>query len=241
MTASLLSLTDITRTFLQGDQRIEVLKSISLDIRAGEFLALLGTSGSGKSTLMHILGLLDRPSAGTFLLNGRDVSDMDDDGLSELRNRTIGFIFQSFYLIPYASALDNVLLPGLYSPTSTAKLRKRAQDLLSLVGLGDRMHFKPSQLSGGQQQRVAIARALINDPDILLADEPTGQLDSATSTEIMTLMADINSQGKTVILVTHDESTAAVAKRKIYMEDGRIGEGGQETGPPLPSSLPLTP
>ncbi|HKK33986.1 MAG TPA: ABC transporter ATP-binding protein [Desulfomicrobiaceae bacterium] len=226
MTASLLSLTDITRTFLQGDQRIEVLKSISLDIRAGEFLALLGTSGSGKSTLMHILGLLDRPSAGTFLLNGRDVSEMDDDGLSELRNRTIGFIFQSFYLIPYASALDNVLLPGLYSPTSTAKLRKRAQDLLSLVGLGDRMHFKPSQLSGGQQQRVAIARALINDPDILLADEPTGQLDSATSTEIMTLMADINSQGKTVILVTHDESTAAVAKRKIYMEDGRIGEGG---------------
>jgi len=224
MSGPLLSLTDITRTFVQGDQQIEVLKGISLEIKTGEFLALLGTSGSGKSTLMHILGLLDRPSSGTFLLNGTDISSMDDDGLSELRNRTIGFIFQSFYLIPYASALDNVLLPGLYSPTSTAKLRKHAQELLSLVGLGDRMHFKPSQLSGGQQQRVAIARALINDPDILLADEPTGQLDSNTSKEIMALMADINRQGKTVILVTHDEDTAAIAKRKIFMEDGRIGE-----------------
>jgi putative ABC transport system ATP-binding protein len=225
MTAALLSLTDITRTFIQGDQRIEVLKGISMQVRAGEFLALLGTSGSGKSTLMHILGLLDRPSSGTFLLNGRDVSRMDDDGLSELRNRTIGFIFQSFYLIPYASTLDNVLLPGLYSPTPTSRLRDRARDLLTQVGLGERMHFKPSQLSGGQQQRVAIARALINDPDILLADEPTGQLDSNTSKEIMALMTDINKQGKTVILVTHDEDTAVVAKRKIYMKDGRIDEG----------------
>ena len=220
--APLIVLDDIVRNYQQGEQQIAVLKGISLSIAPGEFVALQGPSGSGKSTLLHILGLLDRPSGGRYLLQGEDVAGLPDDRLSELRNRTLGFLFQSFYLIPYVSALENVILPGLYGPTPGRQLRQRAEELLVQVGLGDRLQFKPSQLSGGQQQRVALARALVNDPQLLLADEPTGQLDSTTSVEILELLDTIHAQGRTLILVTHDEETAARAKRRIVLHDGLV-------------------
>jgi putative ABC transport system ATP-binding protein len=219
---TLIRLEGMTKTYQQGDLAVEVLKGIDLQIAGGEFVALQGPSGSGKSTLMHLLGLLDRPSAGRYFLQGEDVAGLDDDRLSELRNRLIGFLFQTFYLIPYLTALENVVLPGLYSPGSARHLRRRAEELLVQVGLSDRLFFKPGQLSGGQQQRVALARALVNDPQVLLADEPTGQLDSATSAEIMELIAGIHRQGRTVILVTHDVSTAACAGRSIFLLDGRV-------------------
>ncbi|OHB33400.1 MAG: macrolide ABC transporter ATP-binding protein [Desulfuromonadaceae bacterium GWC2_58_13] len=222
MSRPVIRLEEIGKTYSQGNQPIEVLRDISLQVEVGEFIALLGTSGSGKSTLMHILGLLDRCSTGRYLLAEQDVSQLPDERLSELRNRMIGFIFQSFYLIPYVSARENVMLPGLYSRTPGRILKTRAEELLALVGLADRMEFKPGQLSGGQQQRVAIARALVNDPQVLLADEPTGQLDSKTSGEILDLLTDINRQGRTVILVTHDQATANYAERKIFLDDGRI-------------------
>jgi putative ABC transport system ATP-binding protein len=220
--APLVALQGVTRTYAQGEQEIHVLKGIGLEIAAGEFVALQGPSGSGKSTLLHILGLLDRPSGGRYRLDGEDVAGLPDDRLSELRNRTLGFLFQSFYLVPYISALDNVMLPGLYGPTPTRELRRRAGELLAQVGLGDRLDFRPGQLSGGQQQRVALARALVNDPQLLLADEPTGQLDSATSAEILELLDAIHRQGRTLILVTHDPETAARAQRRIVLHDGRI-------------------
>ena len=218
----LIRLEGLTKIYHQGELTVEVLKGIDLQIAAGEFVALQGPSGSGKSTLMHLLGLLDRPSAGRYFLQGDDVAGLSDDRLSELRNRLIGFLFQTFYLVPYLTALENVILPGLYSSGSARHLRRRAEELLAQVGLADRLHFKPSQLSGGQQQRVALARALVNDPQVLLADEPTGQLDSATSAEIMELIADIHRQGRTVILVTHDAATAACAGRSIFLLDGRV-------------------
>ncbi|MFW5488330.1 MAG: ABC transporter ATP-binding protein [Desulfovibrio sp.] len=222
MTQPLIQLEGIRRDYVQGDEIIRVLKGIDLEIAQGEFVALQGTSGSGKSTLLHILGLLDRPTEGRYLLRGEDVSQLDDDRQSDMRNRFTGFVFQSFYLVPYASALENVLLPGLYSTTPEQKLRQRAAELLERVGLGDRKQFKPSQLSGGQQQRVALARALINDPVMVLADEPTGQLDSTTSREILELLDAINKTGTTVLIVTHDEETAAVAHRRVHIADGRI-------------------
>ena len=218
----LVELEGITKIYKQADREIEVLKGISLSIDSGEFIALQGPSGSGKSTLMHILGLLDRPSRGRYLLRQQDVSDLSDNALSAIRNRTVGFIFQTFYLIPYVSAVENVMLPGLYSRTAARELRHRAEQILDQVGLGDRMHFRPSQLSGGQQQRVAMARALVNDPQLLLADEPTGQLDSQTSGEIMRLIAEIHAQGRTVVLVTHDDEIAGYARRRIRLSDGLI-------------------
>jgi putative ABC transport system ATP-binding protein len=218
----LIRLENIVKTYRQGELTVEVLRGISLEVQAGEFVALRGVSGSGKSTLMHILGLLDRPSSGRYLLQGEDVARLADDRLSELRNRLFGFIFQTFYLIPYISALENVLLPGLYGAAPARRLRRRGQELLEQVGLGDRLHFRPGQLSGGQQQRVALARALINDPMVLLADEPTGQLDSATSREIMQLLSRIHDEGRTVILVTHDAVTAGHAHREIALHDGLI-------------------
>lgn len=221
----LVRISDVRRVYRQGDLEIEILKGVSIEIGQGEFVALQGPSGSGKSTLLHILGLLDRPTSGRYELDGRDVSGLSDDEQSEARGRLIGFVFQSFYLIPYITALDNVLLPALYSDTAGAQARARAVELLGLVGLSDRMDFKPTQLSGGQQQRVALARALINAPRMLLADEPTGQLDSATSREIMDLMSAINSQGTTVVVVTHDEATAAYARRRIIVADGRVSHG----------------
>ena len=201
---------------------VEVLSDINLTIAQGEFVALQGTSGSGKSTLLHLLGLLDRPTAGTYRLLGRDVSGLDDDELSHLRNMALGFVFQSFYLVPYATALENVLLPGMYSNRPQAALRQRALELLDRVGLADRVHFKPANLSGGQQQRVAMARALLNEPGLILADEPTGQLDSATSQEIMGLFAQVNATGTSIVLVTHDEAVARQAQRIIRLADGRI-------------------
>ncbi len=204
---------------------VTVLHGVDLAVARGEFVALQGTSGSGKSTLLHIIGLLDRPSSGRYLLEGRDVAGLPDDEASAVRNRAIGFVFQSFYLVPYISALDNVLMPGLYSGRSRSALRARGEALLAMVGLQDRARHRPSQLSGGQQQRVALARALINEPSLLLADEPTGQLDAATSREIMTLISDIHQRGATVVLVTHDEATAEYASRRVLVEDGRIVGG----------------
>ena len=218
----LVELENIVKTYRQADRNIEVLKGISLSIDSGEFIALQGPSGSGKSTLMDILGLLDRPSRGRYFLRQQDVSALSDNALSAIRNRTVGFIFQTFYLIPYVSAVENVMLPGLYSRTAARELRHRAEQILDQVGLGDRMHFRPSQLSGGQQQRVAMARALVNDPRLLLADEPTGQLDSQTSGEIMRLIAEIHEQGRTVVLVTHDDDIAGYARRRIRLSDGLI-------------------
>jgi len=223
--SALIELRDVSKTYgNDAEQVIRALDRVSLTIQAGEYCAIQGTSGSGKSTLMHVLGLLDRPSAGAYLFKGRDVAGLDDDSRSELRNQAIGFVFQSFYLIPYATALDNVLMPSLYGPKSQRAMRLRAQELLRLVGLADRAHSKPSQLSGGQQQRVALARALVNEPDVLLADEPTGQLDSKTSEEILELFGKINEQGATVIVVTHDENVAAHTKRRIRVRDGRVAE-----------------
>jgi putative ABC transport system ATP-binding protein len=214
---------DMTNGMANGaGEGVEVLSDITLCIKRGEFVALQGTSGSGKSTLLHLLGLLDRPTSGTYRLLGRDVSGLDDDELSRLRNTALGFVFQSFYLVPYATALENVLLPGMYSGLPQAELRQRALSLLDRVGLADRVHFKPANLSGGQQQRVAMARALLNDPELILADEPTGQLDSATSQEIMRLFAQVNETGTSIVLVTHDEAVAGKAGRVIRLADGHI-------------------
>jgi len=207
---------------------VEVLSGIDLTIRAGEFVALQGTSGSGKSTLLHLMGLLDSPSGGVYRLLGRDVSGLPDDELSHIRNTVLGFVFQSFYLVPYATALENVMLPGMYSELSQHELRARGLELLDKVGLADRVNFRPANLSGGQQQRVAMARALLNRPRLILADEPTGQLDSATSAEIMRLFAQVNQTGTSIVLVTHDEAVAAQAKRIIHIADGRIVEGRNE-------------
>ena len=219
----LIRLTDVTRSYVMGGVTNTVLSGVTLDIAAGEFAAIMGPSGSGKSTLLHILGLLDRPTSGSYRLRGRETGELSDDALSHLRNQAIGFVFQSFYLIPYATALDNVLLPGLHSDAPRAALIRRAGELLDKVGLTAQTRHKPSQLSGGQQQRVALARSLINDPDLILADEPTGQLDSGTSREIMELLASINRDaGKTVIVVTHDPDTAAYARRQILVTDGRV-------------------
>ena len=232
MTAPAIHLSGITKTFFHGSEKkngdaepgIKVLKGITLDIAQGEFVALQGTSGSGKSTLLHLIGLLDRPTAGVYKLLGQDTANLDDDSQSDFRNQSLGFIFQSFYLIPYATALENVILPGLYSGKPHSELLARAELLLEQVGLADRMDFNPSRLSGGQQQRVAMARAMLNEPDIILADEPTGQLDSATSEEIIKLFHTVHDTGRTIVLVTHDKDVAQAAGRIIKLHDGMIAE-----------------
>lgn len=215
---------NITKTFHLGEQDLHVLKGINLTIQPGEFTAIMGTSGSGKSTLMNLLGCLDVPTSGRYILTGRDVTQLNDDELSELRNEHIGFVFQSFYLLPYATVLENVLLPTLYREKRKDRARDRAVELLKIVGLEDRMNFRPTQLSGGEQQRVAISRALINDPELLLADEPTGQLDSQTATEIMNVLTQMNRRGKTVVVITHDADIASFARRVIHIRDGVITE-----------------
>lgn len=215
---------NITKSFRVGDQDLHVLKGVNLRIEQGEFTAIMGTSGSGKSTLMNLMGCLDVPSSGRFLLAGRDVTQLDDDELSELRNEHIGFVFQSFYLLPYATVLENVLVPTLYREKKKDHVRERAVELLKLVGLEERMKFRPTQLSGGEQQRVAICRALINDPELLLADEPTGQLDSRTAEEIMGVLTRTNERGKTVVVITHDSDIAAFARRIVHIRDGIIKE-----------------
>ncbi len=214
---------NVKKTFRIGDEvSIEVLKGIDLSVDEGEFIAIMGTSGSGKSTLMNLIGCLDVPTFGRYLLAGREVLGLLDDDLSELRNTHIGFVFQSFYLLPYATVLENVLLPTLYREKALSHAEKHAVELLHLVGLEKRMNFRPNRLSGGEQQRVALCRALMNGPEIILADEPTGQLDSKTASEIMNLLAEMNKKGKTVIVVTHDAAIASYAKRIIQIKDGII-------------------
>ena len=216
---------DVRKSFRMGEDSVEVLKGIDLAVERGEIAAIMGVSGSGKSTLMNLVGCLDVPTSGRYLFADREVLGLTDDELSELRNAHIGFVFQSFYLLPYATVLENVLLPSIYRESTKNNARERAVELLRLIGLGERLHFRPNRLSGGEQQRVAICRALMNDPELLLADEPTGQLDSRTAAEIMNLLVMMNQRGKTVIIVTHDPAIAAYAKRIIRIKDGVIVDG----------------
>jgi len=220
--SSVIKIKSITRDFPLGQEIVKVLKGIDLDIQKGEYVALMGPSGSGKSTLMNLLGCLDTPTSGHYELNGVDVSSMSDDQLAEIRNKEIGFVFQTFNLLPRTTALDNVALPMVYAGAGKAQRHERAAKVLHDVGLSDRMDHKPNQLSGGQRQRVAVGRALVNEPSIILADEPTGNLDSKTSLEIMQLFDDIHKAGNTVILVTHEEEIAAHAHRVIRLRDGVI-------------------
>ncbi|MBT2561541.1 ABC transporter ATP-binding protein [Pedobacter sp. ISL-68] len=222
MEKPLITIKEIGRKYVIGSEVIHALKSVSLDINKGEFVALMGPSGSGKSTLMNILGCLDTPSSGTYVLNGTNVSHMSDDALAEVRNQEIGFVFQTFNLLPRSTSLDNVALPLIYAGTSKKDRDARAAKALENVGLGNRMDHKPNELSGGQRQRVAVARALINNPSIILADEPTGNLDTKTSIEIMGLLEEIHSKGNTIILVTHEEDIAQHAHRIVRMRDGLI-------------------
>ena len=218
----LITLKDIGRKYVIGTEIIHALKSVSLTINKGEFVALMGPSGSGKSTLMNILGCLDTPTKGEYILNGINVSHMTDNQLAEVRNEEIGFVFQTFNLLPRNTALDNVALPLVYAGVGKEKRQARAKTSLENVGLGNRVDHKPNELSGGQRQRVAVARALINDPSIILADEPTGNLDTKTSIEIMGLMEDIHKKGNTIILVTHEEDIAMHAHRIVRMRDGLL-------------------
>lgn len=218
----LIQIEDIGREYIIGSERIHALKSVSLKIKKGEFVALMGPSGSGKSTLMNILGCLDTPTKGGYILNNISVSDMSEDELAEVRNKEIGFVFQTFNLLPKNSALENVALPLIYAGYSKKEREERALRALENVGLGNRVDHRPNELSGGQRQRVAVARALINNPSIILADEPTGNLDTKTSIEIMGLMEDIHAKGNTIILVTHEEDIAQHAHRIIKMRDGLI-------------------
>jgi putative ABC transport system ATP-binding protein len=218
----LITIKDIGRKYVIGSETIHALKSVSLTIKKGEFVALMGPSGSGKSTLMNILGCLDTPTKGEYILNGINVSHMTDNELAEVRNSEIGFVFQTFNLLPRNTALDNVALPLIYAGINKENRQGRAQKALENVGLGNRVDHKPNELSGGQRQRVAVARALINDPSIILADEPTGNLDTKTSIEIMGLMEDIHAKGNTIILVTHEEDIALHAHRIVRMRDGLI-------------------
>lgn len=221
-TDAILQLRGITRDFKLGAQTVHVLKGIDLDISKNEYVALMGPSGSGKSTLMNLLGCLDTPTSGSYELNGTDVSSLNDNALAEIRNSEIGFVFQTFNLLPRSTALENVALPLVYAGLSKEERLSRAAEVLEQVGLADRMDHRPNQLSGGQRQRVAVARALVNKPALILADEPTGNLDSKTSIEIMKLFDDIQDAGNTVVLVTHEEDIAQHAKRVIRLVDGNI-------------------
>jgi putative ABC transport system ATP-binding protein len=221
--------TNLVKTYRMGDEIVQALAGVSLSIEAGEFVAIMGPSGSGKSTMMNLIGALDVPSSGTLTIDGRDVSALDDDALAELRNRKIGFVFQQFHLLPRTSALRQVMLPLLYAQPPPDDAEQLAKSRLEQVGLGNRLDHHPRQLSGGQQQRVAIARALVNNPKLLLADEPTGALDSKTSEEIMELLTELNQQGVTIILVTHEAEIAEWARRKIVFRDGRIVDDVRQT------------
>ncbi len=220
--SSVIKIRQITRDFYLGQEVVKVLKGIDLDIEKGEYVAFMGPSGSGKSTLMNILGCLDTPTSGQYILNGKDVSQMSDNELAEIRNKEIGFVFQTFNLLPRTTALENVALPMIYAGASKSQRKERAEKVLADVGLADRMDHKPNQLSGGQRQRVAVGRALVNNPSIILADEPTGNLDSKTSVEIMNLFDEIHASGNTVILVTHEEDIARHAHRIIRLRDGMV-------------------
>ena len=221
---SLLRLEGVHKFYGEGEARLHVLHGIDLDVREGEFLAIVGQSGSGKSTLLNILGCLDRPTEGAYLLDGRDTARLDDNALSEVRNLSIGFVFQSFQLVPQLTVLENVEVPLFYAGVPRAERHRVAAARLEEVGLAGRLHYRPPQLSGGEQQRVAIARALVNDPRLLLADEPTGNLDSATGEQILALIRRLHDAGRTILLITHDVHVAAAAPRRVRILDGRIGE-----------------
>lgn len=227
---ALISIAHLNKTYIMGAEKVEALKDVSLNIKRNEYVALMGPSGSGKSTLMNLLGCLDSPTRGEYWLNGTEVSTMDDGDLADVRNRQIGFVFQTFNLLPRLSALENVALPLVYAGFSKEERLEKARKVLTSVGLGDRMMHKPNELSGGQRQRVAIARALVNDPAIILADEPTGNLDTKTSYEIMGLLEQIHKSGNTVILVTHENDIAQHAHRIVRLRDGLV-----ETDAPNPS------
>jgi putative ABC transport system ATP-binding protein len=222
MAQSIIHLEAIRKNYFMGRQVLEVLKGISLDIFKNEYVALMGPSGSGKSTLMNIIGCLDTPTSGKYILNGHDVSTMEDNSLAEIRNKEIGFVFQQFNLLPRLTALENVALPLIYAGMGKKQRTEKAMHVLDLVNLTDRSHHKPNELSGGQSQRVAIARALVNDPSIILADEPTGNLDSKTSYEIMDIFGKIHANGNTVVLVTHEEDIAKFALRIVRLKDGSV-------------------
>jgi putative ABC transport system ATP-binding protein len=229
MSSSIIQLDDICKSYFMGKQALRVLMGITLDIAKNEYVALMGPSGSGKSTLMNILGCLDSPTSGTYILNGQDVSKMPDDDLAEVRNKEIGFVFQQFNLLPRLTAAENVALPLVYAGIARKTRVEIAMSVLDKVGLTDRSHHKPNELSGGQCQRVAIARALVNNPSIILADEPTGNLDSKTSIEIMDIFGAIQSAGNTVVLVTHEEDIANFAHRVVRLRDGMIETDKRKT------------
>ena len=220
--AHLIEMRELTRVYQLGPQEIYALRGVDLVIKNGEYVAIMGPSGSGKSTLMNIIGCLDRPTAGRYLLDGIPVESMDDDELAAIRNKKIGFVFQTFNLLARTTALQNVELPLVYAKIPKAERREMAEEALAAVGLGDRMHHQPNELSGGQRQRVAIARALVNKPSLLLADEPTGNLDSQTGREILDLFHDLHSRGNSIIMVTHEDDVAHEAKRIIHIRDGKV-------------------
>ena len=220
----MIAMRSIRKVYEMGRMQVEALRGIDLDIAANEYVAVVGPSGSGKSTLMNILGCLDTPTSGEYLLSGETVGGLDRNRLAEIRNKRIGFVFQNFNLLPYASALENVELPLLFGGVSTRERRERAEAMLRRVGLEDRMEHKPTELSGGQMQRVAIARALVNEPAIVLADEPTGNLDSASGQAIVTLFRELHAAGQTIVLITHDSGVAKLASRVVRMQDGAIVE-----------------
>lgn len=224
MSSSIIQAANLTKTYEVGGTLVHALDGLDVQIEKGAYIALMGPSGSGKSTLMNVLGCLDTPTSGAYVLNGNDVSSLSDDELAEIRNKEIGFVFQTFNLLPRYTALENVALPMIYAGIPKEERLSRAESVLHKVGLGDRMDHKPNELSGGQRQRVAVARALVMNPSIILADEPTGNLDSVTSDGIMELFGEINRDGNTVIVVTHEEDIAAHAERIIRLKDGRISE-----------------
>jgi putative ABC transport system ATP-binding protein len=225
MTEAVIELREVSRTYrVTEDVVVHALQRVSVRIERGEYVAIMGSSGSGKSTLMHIAGCLDAPTEGSYLLDGVDVRDIDEDDLSDLRNRKIGFVFQAFNLVPRTSALANVELPLTYAGLSRGERRRRAHDALLAVGMGDRLHHLPSELSGGQQQRVAVARAIVTNPSLVLADEPTGNLDSHSTHDVLELFGLLNEEGRTVVLITHEEDVAARARRVIRLADGEIVE-----------------
>lgn len=226
----LIDLSGINNSYRNGDQELQVLKNINLQVEEGEFLAIMGPSGSGKSTLMNIIGMLDRPSSGTYHLDGKEVARLGEKKLAKVRNQEIGFVFQQFFLLSKLNALQNVELPLIYAGVSQSKRKALAEQYLEKVELGTRMHHLPSELSGGQKQRVAIARALVNRPSIILADEPTGALDTKTGEQIMELLTELNKEGKTIIMVTHEPEIAAYAKRQIVIRDGVIYSDSAQKG-----------